>query len=186
PPMDMDWRFRARRWRYTPPEPPPSLKASWSMGRPIIQADKVVFTAPDEPSIQCLDLRTGTVRWRVDRGDGDLYMAGVQDGRVLLVGARHCRALALEDGKEAWTLGTDEPSGQGFFGRGVYYLPVRSAKESKPAVYTINLAKGAIVARMPTSDGEVLGNLTVHRGGVVSQTLEAVTSYSQQKTKKDR
>jgi outer membrane protein assembly factor BamB len=186
PPIEPDWRWRGRRWRSTPAEPPPSLEASWSKATPIIQGDKVVFTAADEPSVQCLDLHTGALLWKADRIGGDLYLAGVRDGRVLLVGARQCRALGLEDGKEAWTLGTDEPSGQGSFGGSVYYLPVRSAEGGKPAVHAIDLAKGVIVARPPLPGDQLLGNLIFHRGSVLSQTVEAVTSYSHRMTKKDR
>src|SRR5262245_930349 len=149
PPEDEEFQRRARwRRRSVPAEPPPSLETSWSAAAPVIQGDRVIFTAPDEPSVQCLNLHSGALLWKADRIGGDLYLAGVHADRVLLVGAKHCRALSIADGKEGWTLGTDEPSGVGVFSGSRYYLPLRAAEKGKPAVHALDIAKGAIVARM--------------------------------------
>jgi outer membrane protein assembly factor BamB len=186
PPEDEEFHRRARwRRRSMPAEPPPSLDTNWSAATPVIQGDRVIFTAPDEPAVQCVNLHSGALLWRADRADADLYLAGVHAGRVLLVGAKHCRALRLEDGKEAWKVETGEPAGHGVFSGGSYYLPLRAAEGGKPAIHALDVAKGAIVGRMPSS-GEVPGNLLFCRGSVLSQTVDAVRCYPQTKAKRDR
>ena len=60
---------------------------------------------------QSADLHTGSLLWKADRTPADLYLAGVPGGKVLVVGRDGCRALRLADGKEAWRLATEPPSG---------------------------------------------------------------------------
>jgi outer membrane protein assembly factor BamB len=141
---------------------------------------RVVFTAPDEPSVHCLSLRDGSLLWKAERATDDLYVAGVVAGRVLLVGRQACRALDLANGKQLWRLDTGLPSGRGVAVGGVYYLPVREAgKEKEPAVYAIDVARGVVVTRARPPGKEAPGNLLFGpRGEVVSQTATAVTAYA--------
>src|SRR4029077_19432488 len=103
---------------------PPNLQSEWKLSAPVIQGGSLVFTAPDHGSVYCLRLRDGSRVWKAASGDTDVYVAGVQDDLVLLVGRLECRALSLTDGKELWRLDMGLPSGQGVFGDGVYYLPL--------------------------------------------------------------
>ena len=68
----------------------------------------------------------------------------------------------------------------------MYYLPVRSAEGGKPAVHAIDLVKGVLVGRTPLPGDQALGNLIIHRGSILSQTIEAVTSYPQKNAKKEQ
>jgi outer membrane protein assembly factor BamB len=156
-----------------------SLKTEWKASAPVIAQGKVVFTAPDGNSINCLNLRDGTPIWRQNRGD-DLYLGGVYDGKVVMVGKNSCRALALSDGKPLWRVDTGMPSGQGTASEHVYYLPLRSGVQSKePEVCSIDMDKGIVLAHTRSRKKEVPGNLIFFDGDALSQTPTAVAAYPQ-------
>lgn len=165
------------------PTGPPNLRPEWKASAPVIHDGKVVFAAPDEPSVQCLSLRDGSLVWKWKRGsEDDLYLAGVFDGAVLLVGKRGCRALGLKDGKELWKVETGPPSGQGIASGKVYYLPVKGAGRDKEAgVVAIDLDKGVVRDRTPAPKGDALGNLVLLHGEVISQTATGLTVYPHKK-----
>ena len=143
------------------------------MCAPIIQDGKVIFTAPDGNAIHCLNLQDGNSIWQADRRD-DLYLAGVFQGKVLLVGKNMCRALSLADGKhQLWQVETGMPSGQGVASGPHYYLPLK-----KGAVAVIDMEKG-IVTTSPAPKDATPGNLLFYEGDVISQTETSVTAYEQ-------
>jgi outer membrane protein assembly factor BamB len=155
------------------------LRSDWKASAPVVQDGRVVFTAPDANSVYCLNLRDGTLLWKKGRED-DLYLGGVFHGKVLLVGRTACRALSLADGKQLWRLDTGLPSGEGIASDSVYYLPLKSAVQSKePEVCAIDLDKGNIIAHTKSRKKEVPGNLLFYEGDVVSQTPTNVTDYPQ-------
>src|SRR6516162_4271983 len=120
----------------------------WKVAPPVIADGKVVFTAPDGNTIDCVNLRDGSKVWRMNKIDSDQYLAGVYAGKVLLVGKEHCRALDLKDGSQAWTLPTGMPSGRGVASDNIYYLPLEKSAlaPQEPEVCSIDVAKGRIVA----------------------------------------
>jgi hypothetical protein len=149
----------------------------WQVTAPVLQGGKVVFTAPDADAVFCLNARDGKFEWSKPRS-GDLYLAGVFAGKVLLVGNGRCRALRLADGKQLWDVATGTPSGQGVAVGGVYYLPLRSGSLSKePEVCALNLNMGKVQARVPAK--QVPGNLVFLDGVVVSQSVSTITAYPQ-------
>jgi RNA polymerase sigma factor (sigma-70 family) len=150
----------------------------WKVVPPVIHDGRVVFTAPDAGSVHCLRLQDGMALWRASKGADELYFAGIQAGKVLLVGKNSCRALNLRDGTTAWQLDTGLPSGRGVASGNLYYLPLKAGAESKePEVCVIDVASGKIQARIP-GKGEAPGNLTVVDGAVISQTASSVAGYS--------
>jgi outer membrane protein assembly factor BamB len=153
------------------------MHGDWKMTAPIIAEGKVVFTAPDGAAIHCLSLRDGDAVWQQPRRD-DVYLAGVFNGKVLLVGKRTCRALNLSDGKEAWKpVDTGIPSGQGVASDAFYYLPVKNG--DKGEVCKINIATGKVEGRSPAPRNEVPGNLLFYQGNVVSQNESTITAFPQ-------
>jgi outer membrane protein assembly factor BamB len=158
---------------------------------PVVQDGRVVFTAPDGESIRCLNLRDGALLWDAPR-KGDLYLGGVYNGKVILVGKNNCRALSLIDpgpdnkGKELWNVDTGVPSGQGVASEKIYYVPLKSAvrdKEGTSEVCAIDIDTGAIVAHTKSRKNEVPGNLIFYEGRVISQTVRELTAYPQLKVK---
>ncbi len=162
-----------------------NLTPEWRNSAPVIQDGKVVFTAPDDASVHCVNLRDGSLLWRVARAADDLYLAGVYGGKVLLVGNGSCRALALADGKAVWQVETGVPSGMGVAAGNTYYLPLRSSGEAKQAgICAIDMEKGRVV-RTFTAAREASGNLLFHAGRLISQGPTSVTVYPLAKGKEE-
>jgi outer membrane protein assembly factor BamB/tetratricopeptide (TPR) repeat protein len=156
-----------------------NLSPDWKTSAPIIQDGKVVFTAPDGPSVHCLNLRDGKRIWKESRAD-DLYLGGVYNGKVLLVGKSTCRALSLADGKKLWKIETGLPSGQGVASDHIYYLPVKAAGQRKePGVCLIDMDRGRVQSTIHSRKKDVPGNLLFYEGDILSQTVSAVTAFPQ-------
>lgn len=149
----------------------------WSSAAPVLQKGFAVFTAYDAEAVHCLRLRDGTHVWKHPRDDAKegrfLYLAGVFDGKVLLVGPKSCRALNLEDGKLVWTIPTGMPSGRGVASGNTYYLPLRTGE-----VWSLDLTKGEVIGKSK-SRKDVPGNLVFHDGDVFSQGVMQLTCYPQ-------
>ncbi|MFO0926753.1 MAG: PQQ-binding-like beta-propeller repeat protein [Gemmataceae bacterium] len=158
----------------------------WMVTAPAVQDGKVVFTAPDAREIHCVSLRDGARLWSQPRLPGDLYFAGVFNGKAIIVGEKKTRALSLARGEKLWELETGLPSGQGAAGTPnvngdiVYYLPVREAANTRePEICAINIDKGFIQAHTRSRKKEVPGNLLFYEGTVLSQTHTDVVAYPQ-------
>ena len=171
---------RGGRGRATPaPLPPPVLQPLWEAADPIVTEGRVVFTAPDGPSVHCLNLRDGTLNWKAPRMTGDLYLAAVGRGRVLVVNKQACRALDLTDGKPRWQTATGQPSGLGVAGGGVYYLPLKAAaRNGQPAIDRIDLDTGQVLAEAATGRKEAPGDLVFYEDVVLSQTVTGIVGYA--------
>lgn len=154
----------------------------WHACTPIIRDGKVVFTAPDGDSVQCLNLRDGSLIWSAHRS-GDVYLAAVTSDRVLLVGNPSCRALSLADGKQVWELRTGMPSGVGTMSKDIYYVPLRAGQNKEPEVCAIDVERGVIQghsrSRKKEDKMEIPGNLVFYEGNVISETTDAVKIYPQ-------
>jgi outer membrane protein assembly factor BamB len=175
------------RWFRGRPRNLPRLRAEWRATAPVVHAGRVFFTAPDTASLHCLDLRTGTLHWKAERADGDLYLAGVHGDRVVLVGRQNCRALRPADGQPLWTAETGVPSGLGVADGAVYYLPCKAAGPDKePAVLALDLERGTVRERAAAPEGEVPGNLVFAGDTLLAQTVTAVTAYPRAAEAKDR
>jgi outer membrane protein assembly factor BamB/tetratricopeptide (TPR) repeat protein len=163
-----------------PPRPQPNLGSSttmnWKSSPPAIVDGKVVFTAPDASSVHCISLRDGKPLWRRAQIDGDLYLAGVFNGRALIVGKNIVRALDLKDGRQLWYITTgDLPSGQGVASKGIYYLPL-----ARGEIMAIDVEKGTVKAHnRSTIAGVTPGNLVFCDGSVLSQTPTELVAYPQ-------
>ena len=63
---------------------------------------RVILTPVDSESIYCLNLSDGQLLWKCPRQPDDLYVACVDDDKVVVVGRSAVRAVRLADGKPAW------------------------------------------------------------------------------------
>jgi outer membrane protein assembly factor BamB len=145
----------------------------------ITLVDGRVLVSPVESNeLYCLNLLDGKLAWKQPRQD-DLYLACVEQGKVILAGRHALRALRLADGEEAWPAKLvlpegSVPSGRGYLGNRMYYLPLSSAE-----VLVVDVSQGRAVRSIKSRDNVVPGNLIVHRGRVISQTVDGVESYFQ-------
>jgi outer membrane protein assembly factor BamB/tetratricopeptide (TPR) repeat protein len=142
-----------------------------------IAAGRVLLCAPNSEDLVCLRLADGNQEWAVPRHDG-LYVGGVCDGKVIVVGRKRVWALKLSDGTRAWDPGdtwlppSAFPSGRGYLSPSCYYLPLSTAE-----VAAIDLGTGKILSRSRTVDGQAPGNLVNHQGAVLSQTIDAISRF---------
>lgn len=157
-----------------PPNDPSSRRRD---GHPVLAGGRVVIAPRESDEIHCLDLASGSVAWRRP-ADNCLYVAGIDEGRVILVGQHAVEARRLADGSEAWqapvSLGDASPSGRGFLSGGRLYLPLDT-----PEVTEIDLATGRIVGRSPARNESIPGNLVAHRGEVISQGVDSLDVFHQ-------
>ncbi len=166
----------------------------WRAAAPIISRGRVVLTAYDSQLIECVDLRTGTKIWKDNRDKNDLYVAGVINDKVLVVGEETCRAYDLmapagkKDAPVVWKgVKIGKPCGHGVAGKnGLYYIPVASAPETnQPEIWAIDVAAGKVMSRTafrkkgisPGDDLAPLGNLTFHDGQVFAQTPREIIAF---------
>ncbi|HVL15865.1 MAG TPA: PQQ-binding-like beta-propeller repeat protein [Gemmata sp.] len=178
----------------------------WRGSTPIITGGRVVVTAYDSNRLECLDLRTGKVQWWVPRDGNDLYVGGVVNDRVIVVGRNQVRGFQLtgegDDQKpkpafEPVTLPGATPTGHGVGGKGVFYIPVRqdnAGKDAVPAaeVWAVNVETGQVVsktgARKRDDNGVLarygIGNLVFQDGQVYAQSAWELACYPQLEQKR--
>ena len=174
-----------------PPFRPVTMPANeWKASAPVVQSGKVVFALPDGPELRCLNLRDGRLLWSSKRRDDDVYLGGVIDGRVVVVGKKDVRALALADGKELWRVPTGMPSGRGAASGNVYYLPLKEGfGNTGPEVVAIDVAKGRAIAHTHarkdprTGAVEVPGNIIFTDGMMIAQSATDLVAYPVLKAK---
>jgi outer membrane protein assembly factor BamB/tetratricopeptide (TPR) repeat protein len=149
----------------------------WLDSTPILAGGRVLLTQGESQELLCLDLRQGTTAWRQPRKDR-LFVAGVVDGRVIVVGRRGVEALELASGRVVWQrpLAADHgsPSGRGILTPQRLFLPLAT-----PEVLEIDLADGRFVSRASARGHSVPGNLLAYRGEVISQGADSLEVFHQ-------
>ena len=149
----------------------------WLDSVPILAVGRVLLTPGDSQELHCLDLRQGTVVWRLPRKDR-LYVAGIVDGRAIVVGRRGVEAIDLTNGRVLWQrpLAADHgsPSGRSILTGNRLLLPLDT-----PEVLAIDLADGQIAGRSAARGNAVPGNLLAYRGEVISQGADSLDVFHQ-------
>ena len=149
----------------------------WLDSTPILAGGRVLLTPGESQELLCLDLRRGTTAWRLPRKDR-LCVAGVVDGRAVVVGRRGVEALDAATGRILWqqSLAADHgsPSGRGILTPHRLFLPLDT-----PEVLEIDLADGSIVNRSSARGTFVPGNLLAYRGEVISQGADSLDVFHQ-------
>ena len=162
----------------------PSATTGWRDGVPVVAGGRIILTPRESEEIHCVDLRTGSIAWKQPRKEG-LYVAGVVDGGVIIVGRRGVQNLGLADGAPRWAtplvLSGACPSGRGVITEGRLFLPLDS-----PEVIEVNLGDGTVVDRSSSRGGAVAGNLVAYRGEVVSQGVDSLDVFHQTSALQER
>ena len=161
------------------------LNVRWETSPPVISGRRVIVAPqelPDafhgqEPVVLCLDLETGQELWREPKQDEGLYVGGVAEGCVLIVGRNRVRGLSLTDGSELWAVTLLEdapPSGRGLISGDAFLLPLANGR-----LWSIRIADGTVSSRLEFTEGESpLGNLVLSRGQLISVDALDVRSFS--------
>ena len=156
----------------------------WVDSSVTIAEGRVLITPAASGKLICLDLSTGNMVWAKTRGDG-FYVAGIRDGKVVIVGRSQVRALRLDNGESAWEHHVPLPAGAVPTGRCMLseaycYLPLSTGE-----VAAYDLATGDLIARSHATGDHVPGNLMACDAGVISQTAQGVFRYPLLKQRED-
>lgn len=166
-------------------------KDRWRRSAPIIADGKVVFTAWDSDTIECVSLQEGRPMWTnpIPREEGDLYVAGVFGDKIMVVNRAFVKFYRLSDGArlEVQTNGTDKTrlgltgvTGIGAASDGIYYVPVRgSDKDGRSGVQLIDLKEMKLGSLVRSRKNDAPGNLLFYDGDVYSQSITTLTAYPQ-------
>ena len=170
-----------------PTQPAPARSVVWQGSPPLLVDDKVIVSAVDSRTIDCLNLRDGALVWRRPVADTDLYLGGVAGGKLLVVGSSGCRALDLARGNQMWSLFTGQPSGHGVISEGLFYLPLKSwATNGKPEVCAIHIAGGKVQAHIRSRTGLIPGTLVFAQGIMLSMTTHDITAFPERSSRVKR
>ncbi|TWU27249.1 outer membrane protein assembly factor BamB family protein [Bythopirellula polymerisocia] len=151
----------------------------WIDGSVILAEGCVLLSPPESDSIYCLELSTGKLLWERQREDG-IFVAGVDKGKVLIVGNQSLFAVSLLEGRPVWEQqemplpSGANPSGRGFLSSEKYFLPLSNGQ-----VIAVELANGKIAEKVVARSGAILGNLISHRGAILSQSGRFLECFDQ-------
>jgi outer membrane protein assembly factor BamB len=145
----------------------------WLDSAPTIAAGRVLLTPRDSSELHCLDVLTGELQWKRPRERG-LYVAGVRDGRVLIVGRSQLELLDLSTGQPLWPkpLEITEPAGRGLLLADRYLLPQLNGQV---AIIVLETGVARMQVRLP--GGRMPGHLVAGQGALVSQSPGELLAY---------
>lgn len=175
-------------YRYLPPSgtqerdssvqfvPQRDLNSQWGPSAPIISGSVVVYTPPEESIVLALNLLDGRRLWEKPK-ESWMYLAGVFNDRVVLVGRSEVGAFNVATGKLIWTapLGDLHPSGRGQAVEDQFYLPLSNGE-----LRVLDLKTGKMLSQgyVPTGHPP-LGNLAMHRGKLVALGPQGLVGFGQ-------
>ncbi len=148
----------------------------WIDATAAVADGRVLVTPIESNQLYCLSLIDGKQLWKLDRSER-MYVGGVKDGRVVIIGRRQIEAVTLASGKEIWRTDIPQgamPSGRGYLGEASYFLPMSTAEVAK-----IDLATGEIAGRAKSRMGNIPGNLICYKGQVISQGVDFLDVFYQ-------
>ncbi|MCY2967199.1 MAG: PQQ-binding-like beta-propeller repeat protein, partial [Planctomycetota bacterium] len=104
-------------------------QSGWIDYAGIIDSGRAIYSPKDSDELFCLNVNDGTLAWKAARGGG-LYVGGIRDGVVLVVGRNFIQGLRLDDGRPAWTSPTMLPvvTGRGCLSDQSYLVPLASGE----------------------------------------------------------
>lgn len=163
-----------RRQRTKPTPVPATLPNGWIDTTPTISDGHVVLTPLKSSRIFLLDLQTGERVWDHPRGQG-LYVAGVREEKVIVVGEKNVAAWRTDNDESAWDRWlslSEKPTGRGVIVGSKLLLPAGSE------LLVVDLKTGKEFKPIPApADVRELGNLVVSRGRLISQTVDTVNVF---------
>lgn len=169
------------------------INTRWLSHAPWVDGQHIVVAPtefPDEfnlmqPSLFCLDL-TGKILWQQQKSDS-LYVAGIHNHQLILVGRSSMKALELEKGSPMWECrfpaNLDLPSGTGVMRGNDYLLPLGGAH-----LLRIDLRSGEIQQTLKLAEPEFasLGNLLLNGDQLISASPLHVAMFPSVAVERDR
>ena len=160
----------------------------WHASAPIIANGKVIFTAFDSDTVECVDLHDGRPTWKtaIAKQESDQYVAGVFDDKVMVVGKGYVRFHNVATGQQLKdAIPTGIPSGIGVATQGTYFVPIRASKDksNEPGIVAIDTKTMMVKGTSRSRKRESAGNLLFYEGDVYSINPTSINSYPQLDTK---
>lgn len=145
----------------------------WQDGSPIVTSTHALVTPRDSQELHCLSLDDGKLLWKRPRKEG-LYVAGVQEGLVIVVSGRSVEALKVTDGEPAWAeaVALMNQAGRGILTSKYVLLPLVTGE-----IVSLDIKSGRTLSRSRVYERESLGNLIPGPGIVLSQTPETLQVF---------
>lgn len=152
---------------------PDENESRWIDSGGIVSAGRIVLTPRDSTELHCLDAVTGELQWKRPR-ERAIYVAGVREGRVVVVGRERIEAFHLQTGEPAWSapLPIAEPSGRGLFVDQHYVIPLSTGEIAR-----IDTTTGQLRMRTRMSSGRIPGHLAASAGALISQNHQELVVY---------
>lgn len=164
-------QFQSRREAQTP------AAGRWDASMAVIEGTDVLWTATESDRLYAVNLIDGEpLFWEKIRGKMN-YLAGIRDGKFVLVGPRQVVAYDVQSGSSAWSIQRDalEPDeqicGRGVFGKESFFIPT-----TEDQIIELSMADGSVVDRRKVH--YQLGNLICAGGEIISAgTTRLVVAY---------
>jgi outer membrane protein assembly factor BamB/tetratricopeptide (TPR) repeat protein len=159
-----------------------TTRERWHASAPIISGTKVVFTAFDSETVECVDLHDGRPSWKapITKQEADQYVAGVFDDKIMIVGKGYVRFHSLATGQQLKdVLPTGIPTGIGAATKDRYFLPIKASrdKSNEPGIVSIDPRAMQVKGTSRSRKKEIPGNLLFYEGDVYSVTPSAIASF---------
>lgn len=165
------WAYRSHlaALRVGQPIAPPVNVQGWVDDVPTIHGSRVLLTPRSSHELHCVNLLDGDLAWKRSREDG-LYVAGIENGLVLVVGTNTVRAYQLKDGAPAWKkpIAIETPTGRALMTESQLFVPIGKQ------LAIIDTAKGELSRQVEIPGDYELGNLITAGGRLISQGGDCV------------
>ena len=166
--------------------------------QPMIFGNRLLFLPPGSRMVHCIDVVSGQRLWSEDARQAQ-YVACADDEIVMLVTARECIGLSLEDGTLQWRTPIDAPAGRGVVAGDGFLLPLNSGAFAevvlrdgtvRPNLLSSRPGESALIStfspRATLTGGEgsyvpncFRGNLAIHDDLVVCCSSTGVSVFPQ-------
>ncbi|WP_020470292.1 outer membrane protein assembly factor BamB family protein [Zavarzinella formosa] len=158
----------------------------WHASAPIIANGKVIITAFDSDTVECVDLQDGRSVWKspISRLDTDLYVAGVFGDKVMIAGKGYVRFHSLATGvqlKEPLVTGIPTGIGAATKDTNLYYIPVKASKDksTEPGIVAVDTKNMLVKGTSRSRKKESAGNLLFYDNDVYSLNANNLASFPQ-------
>ncbi len=145
----------------------------WQEPAMIAQEGVVLVSPPEADEFFCRDILSGAVRMAPQRRNAYRYLAGMRDGRVIVVGERQVVAFDMNSGRPAWQ--SEFPKGLSLAGKGLWQSDSLMLPLTERQVIRVSTSDGKLIEQ--TQVAQPLGNLFAYRDQLLSVSAAAVSVY---------
>lgn len=156
-----------------------NFSCTWRVRPMLVSGDLLIYGPADAESLYAFKLADGKEIWKIERGKG-VYLAGLHEGKAIVVDSNAIRAIDATNGKEVWKVVFDGTlTGYGVFRGDRFYQPIGLGKAADEGVLQIiDLNKGIATGKIQRADKKEFGNLLIHKGKLISQTFESLSVFA--------